>query len=65
MYSWTGFITQAGISLGFAGIIAAEIPIIGEGIRTVIIGMILINQIVGPILFKWGLEKGGQIKEST
>jgi Kef-type K+ transport system membrane component KefB len=59
-YGWMGFIGQAGVSLGFASIVASEIPIVGPPIREIIIAAVVLNQMIGPILFKLGLEKAGE-----
>ncbi len=60
-FAWTGFLGQAGVSLGLAMIIQKNIPgEIGRYIATVIIAGITLNQIIGPILFRWGLSKSGE-----
>lgn len=51
--SWMAYLTQAGIGLGLAKEMAAEFPTFGESFATLIIAVIVINQIVGPPLFKW------------
>ncbi|MEO0468717.1 MAG: monovalent cation:proton antiporter family protein [Bacteroidota bacterium] len=53
--NWMPFVTQAGVSLGLATIIANEYPSWGPQFATVIIAVIVLNQIVGPPLFKWSL----------
>lgn len=63
-YGWTGYIGQAGVTLGFAVLIAARFPEIGPPIRTVVVAAIAINQIIGPIIFKWGLNKAGETGRS-
>ncbi len=63
-YGWMGFIGQAGLSLGLSALVAQKIPgIIGGSIRTLIIASIALNQIIGPILFRYSLEKSGEIEE--
>jgi Kef-type K+ transport system membrane component KefB len=54
-HAWTGFIGQAGISLGLAAMVRTQFPHIGPGIADLIIGGIVINQIAGPIAFRWTL----------
>jgi Kef-type K+ transport system membrane component KefB len=57
---WTGFIGQAGVSLGLAAIIRKSIPGIGMMISDLIVGGIVINQLVGPLLFRWALLRSGE-----
>lgn len=55
---WIGLLPQAGVSLGLAGIIAAEFSsTFGSDFQSTLIGIILINQIVGPIGAKYLLKK--------
>ncbi len=58
---WKGFLGQAGVSLGFAAIIADNVPQGGDQVQDMIIAAVLVNQLLGPILFKQGLEKAGEI----
>ena len=53
---WMGYITQAGVSLGLAKEMAIEFPEWGTAFATIIISVIIINQIVGPPLFKWAIH---------
>jgi Kef-type K+ transport system membrane component KefB len=57
-----GFIGQAGVSIGFAKIIGANFPGWGEDFRTMLLAVVAINQIIGPVGFKWALKKAGEIK---
>ncbi len=59
--AWMPFLTQAGVALGLATIIAEEFPVWGYQFETVVIAIIIINQLVGPPLFKWSLN---YVKES-
>lgn len=62
-YGWMGFIGQAGLSLGLSVLVTRNIPgAIGVNIRTLIISTIAINQIIGPILFRYSLSKAGEIR---
>ncbi len=60
-YAWTGFLTNAGLTLSIAILVAKAFPDWGEPLKAVIISIIAINQIAGPILFKIGLAKSGEI----
>ncbi len=54
--SWMSYITQAGISLGLATIIGTTFPGWGGGLTTILISVIVLNEIIGPPLFKWVLN---------
>lgn len=54
---WTGFIGQAGITLGLANIIGDVFAdSFGPFLKTVIIATIVVNQILGPVIFRIGLK---------
>lgn len=57
---WMPYVTQAGVGLGLATVIADKFPGWGEQFATVIIAVIVINQFVGPPLFKWAIFKLGE-----
>lgn len=59
-YTWTAFIAQAGVSLGLAELVALRFPIIGERLRTFVLAVVALNQLVGPALFKWSLKRLGE-----
>ena len=52
---WMPYITQAGVALGLATLISNEFPSWGPEFATAVIAMIVINQFVGPPLFKFAL----------
>jgi trehalose-6-phosphate synthase/NhaP-type Na+/H+ or K+/H+ antiporter len=60
-YAWTGLISQAGITLGFASVVAAEFPGWGTQIQLLLVGLIAIHEIVGPIGFRQGLARAKEI----
>ena len=60
-YAWTGLVSQSGITLGFAAIVAAEFPGWGTQIQLVLVGLIAIHELVGPILFRLGLARAREI----
>ena len=59
--AWMPYLTQAGVALGLATIISEEFPVWGHEFETIVIAIIVINQLVGPPLFKWTLN---YVKES-
>jgi Kef-type K+ transport system membrane component KefB len=56
-YSWMGFIAQAGVTLGLANIVQDRFPVWGEGVATIVIAMIAVNQLIGPPLFRFSLVR--------
>jgi len=59
-FGWMPYITQAGVALGLATVISNEFPDWGNQFATVIIALIVINQFIGPPLFKWAIHKIGE-----
>lgn len=55
--SWMPYVTQAGVGLGLATLIKHEFPSWGVEFETIVVGVIVINQVVGPPLFKYALQK--------
>ncbi len=60
LVSWMAYITQAGVGLGLSKEIASEFPSLGENFATLLIAVIVLNQIVGPPLFKWVINHVGE-----
>jgi len=60
-YAWTGLVSQAGITLGFASVVAAEFPGWGTQVQLLLVGLIAIHEIVGPIAFRQGLARANEI----
>ena len=54
------FVTQAGVGLGLAKEVAVEFPPWGGSFATLMIAVIVLNQIVGPPLFKLALHLAGE-----
>jgi len=54
--AWMPYLTQAGVALGLATIVANEFPEWGMQFETIVIAIIVLNQLVGPPLFKWTLN---------
>ena len=60
LLGWMPFVTQAGVGLGLATIVAHEFPSWGDQFLTLVIAVIVINQLVGPPLFKWAINLVGE-----
>ena len=57
---WMGFVTQAGIALGLARETANSFPTFGPDLATLIISLVILNELVGPIFFKASLGIVGE-----
>lgn len=58
--SWMPYVTQAGVALGLTTLIASEFPGWGYEFQTIIIAIIVINQLIGPPLFKLAINYVGE-----
>jgi Kef-type K+ transport system membrane component KefB len=58
---WMGLISQAGVAIGLATVIAAVYPTRGATIRTLFLATLAVNETIGPILFRLALARGGEI----
>ncbi len=59
-YGWMPYVTQAGVGIGLAAEVEELFPEWGNTFFTIIIGMIIISQIIGPILFKRSITAVGE-----
>ena len=64
-YAWTGLVSQAGITVGLASVLAAEFPTWGAQIQMLLISLIAIDELIGPALFRNGLARAGEIDTSS
>jgi trehalose 6-phosphate synthase len=62
--AWTGLISQAGITLGFASIVAAEFAGWGTAVQTLLVALIAIHELIGPIVFRQELMRAGELDGS-
>ncbi|MGH7498608.1 MAG: hypothetical protein ACREL3_07140 [Gemmatimonadales bacterium] len=60
-YAWTGLVSQAGVALGLASIVADRLPGVGATMQMVAVGVIAFNESVGSILFRRGLDQASEI----
>ena len=59
---WMPFVTQAGVGLGLATVVANAFPEWGNAFQTTVVAVIVINQFVGPPLFKWSINLVGEAR---
>lgn len=61
-FGWTGMLSQAGLTLGLAGVIETAFPALRGEFRSLVIATVAINQIFGPVVFKWALERSKEAR---
>jgi trehalose-6-phosphate synthase/Kef-type K+ transport system membrane component KefB len=61
-YAWTGLISQAGVTLGLASVIAREFPSWGTQVQLLVVALIALHELSGPLLFRYGLSKAGAVE---
>jgi Kef-type K+ transport system membrane component KefB len=64
---WTAFVPQAGISLALAVIVADQFEGLGfsDKVYAILLSAIAIHELAGPILFKLGLKRAGEVLPSA
>lgn len=58
---WMGLVSQAGVAIGLATVMAQAYPSRGALIRTIFLAVVAINELIGPILFRAALTRSGEI----
>jgi hypothetical protein len=64
-HAWMGLVSQAGVALGLATLLAERFPAVGIGAQAVIVGIIAVNETLGPILFRQALVRAGEVEEEA
>jgi Kef-type K+ transport system membrane component KefB len=59
-WSWSGLVSQAGLAIGFSLVIAREFPAFGTEFRSLAIATVAFNEMLGPVLFKFALDRAGE-----
>ena len=54
---WMGLVSQAGVAIGLAAIVAEAYGVVGEQLRNLLLALIAVNETVGPILFRRALGR--------
>jgi Kef-type K+ transport system membrane component KefB len=60
-YLWMGLISQAGVSIGLATVVAQTYPDVGGSLRSLLLSVMAVNGIVGAILFRRALVAAGEV----
>lgn len=64
-WAWTGLISQAGLALGLSLLVAKEFPMFGNGFRALAVATVAVNEMIGPILFKFALDRTGETSRAA
>lgn len=59
-----GLLPQAGVAIALAVLVLNDFPPWGRVLGTVLLGSIVVNELVGPILFRFALARAGEIPAS-
>jgi len=59
-WGWSALISQAGFTLGITMVVARAFPSIADAFTTLAIAAVAINETIGPVLFKIGLDRAGE-----
>ncbi len=64
-WGWSGLVSQAGLALGLGVVVEGAFPGIGTQFRSLVIAAVAINEMVGPVLFKFALDRTGETDTSA
>jgi Kef-type K+ transport system membrane component KefB len=56
-WGFAPLVSQAGLTLGLSAVIASTFPSFGGGFRALAVATVAINELVGPVLWKLGLDR--------
>lgn len=59
-YGWMPLVSQAGVTIGMSVVLGATLPGFGPDLQALIIAVMGLNEAVGPVLFKYALDKTGE-----
>ncbi|HEY5373951.1 MAG TPA: sodium:proton exchanger, partial [Polyangiaceae bacterium] len=59
-WGWSSLVSQAGLALGLSVVIERAFPSFGQGFRSLSIAAVAINEMIGPVLFKFALDRAGE-----
>jgi len=59
-----GLLSQAGVAIALAILILNDFEPWGRVFGTILLGSIVVNQLIGPVLFRYALAKAGEIAEN-
>jgi Kef-type K+ transport system membrane component KefB len=59
-----GLLPQAGVAIALSVLVLNDFPPWGRVLGTVLLGCIVVNQLVGPVLFRLALSRAGEIAQA-
>ena len=59
-WGWSSLVSQAGLTIGMAVIVERSFPSFGAAFRSLVIANVAVNELVGPVLFKFALDRIGE-----
>jgi Kef-type K+ transport system membrane component KefB len=59
--AWMGLVSQAGVAIGFATVVAEIYPERGASMKTLFLATLAVNQFLGPVLFKRALTRAREV----
>jgi Kef-type K+ transport system membrane component KefB len=59
--TWMGLISQAGVAIGLAAIVAEAYPERGAQLSALMLALIAVNETIGPVLFRRALGRAGEV----
>lgn len=62
---WMGLVSQAGVAIGLATILADAYGAQGEYLRSLLLALIAVNETAGPILFRRALVSSGEAPDAS
>ena len=60
-YFWMGMLSQAGVALGMAVVVAQTFPEWGPRFKDIMVGSIALFELAGPVVFKYSLVRTGEV----
>lgn len=64
-YAAFGLIPQAGLALALALLFARTFPQFGQAASALTLGIVALNELIAPILFRWALVRTGEARQQS
>jgi len=59
---WLGLISQAGVTVGLAALVARGFPGFGPEVEALVVAMVTLNELAGPLCTRRALSRAGEIR---
>ena len=59
---WMGLVSQAGLAIGLVAVVAEGHAGVGGNLANLVLPLVAVNVVVGPILFRRALVRGGEVR---